>query len=104
MLPRRFRNIIIDATPGEDDELSRLGGCAVRSSAHKHWTRARSIAAAFSSMAIAFSRGVFVARRGDLLVHSCLAVTLVQHRSFTACIFFLTSFFINSIQSISCNK
>jgi hypothetical protein len=32
------------------------------------------------------------------------SVTLVQQHSFIACIFFLTSFFINSIQSISCNN
>ena len=68
----------------------------------------RSIAAAFpaasSSLAMACSRSVFVARGEEFLVRSRLSVTLVQHRTFCVCIFFLTSFFINSIQSISCNK
>jgi len=51
------------------------------------------------------ARGCILTERHRIfLLHSYRSVTLVQHRPFIACIFFLTSFFINSIQSSSCNK
>jgi|HubBroStandDraft_6_1064221.scaffolds.fasta_scaffold5137410_1 hypothetical protein len=52
MLPRRFRNVIIDAAEGENDELQRAGSIAARSIAQERTTLARSITAASFSRVI----------------------------------------------------
>jgi hypothetical protein len=53
MLPRRFRNVIIDAAAGENDELRWAGCTAARFIAQEKSILACSIAAASFSLVIA---------------------------------------------------
>src|SRR5580692_533734 len=107
MLPRRFRSSIIDAAELENDEvLMKCGGVLATQFDHVH-TKVETRTPDYSCVFLARDRVTATSFDGATLKFSCslsFSVTLVQHRPFDACIFFLTSFFINSIQSISRNK
>ena len=62
MLPRRFRNIIIDAVRDENDELPRASRVAARSPTHERSTHAREIAAARFSFAMTRAERILMER------------------------------------------